>query len=207
MGLVILGLLALYILISILVVIGVIKYSKKNGKSALHWAGGVALVLYLIPFWDWLPTVVMHRYYCSTEAGFWIYKTVDQWKQENPGVMETLSNQDTSTGGQFPSWPREFVNGKKLASINQRFAINYRDHLSSTDERELFLNNWRWQADLVDKVTGTVLARQIDFSSGNGYVGGEPPARFWLQKSHCEKNFNSLAQFKEFIDRIKGVKK
>ena len=35
MGLVILGLLALYVLLSILVVIGVIKYSKKNGKSAL----------------------------------------------------------------------------------------------------------------------------------------------------------------------------
>ncbi len=40
MGLVILGLLALYILISILVVIGVIKHAKKNGKSALRWGGG-----------------------------------------------------------------------------------------------------------------------------------------------------------------------
>ncbi len=90
MGLVIAGALALYLLITITVVIGVIKYAKKNGKSAKRWGCSAALVMYLIPFWDWIPTVVAHQYYCATEAGFLVYKTVEQWKKENPGVMETL---------------------------------------------------------------------------------------------------------------------
>jgi hypothetical protein len=50
----------------------------------------MALVMYHLVFWDWVPTVVAHQYYCATEAGFWVYKTVDEWKAENPGVMETL---------------------------------------------------------------------------------------------------------------------
>ncbi len=49
-----------------------------------------ALVMYSIVFWDWLPTVAVHQYYCAKESGFWVYKTLDQWKAENPGVMESL---------------------------------------------------------------------------------------------------------------------
>ena len=90
MGVGILGALALYLLISIAVVFGTGRHAKKRGKSALRWGAGAALIMYLIPFWDWLPTVAAHQYYCRTEAGFWVYKSVEQWNLENPGVMETL---------------------------------------------------------------------------------------------------------------------
>ena len=96
MGLVIVGALAIYLLLSIAVVIGAIKHAKKNGKSAKRWGWGAVLVMYLIPFWDWIPTVAVHQYYCATEAGFWQYKTVDQWKAENPGVANTLIGRKSS---------------------------------------------------------------------------------------------------------------
>lgn len=35
------------------------------------------LVFWLIPFWDWLPTVLYHRHLCKTEAGVKIYRSVD----------------------------------------------------------------------------------------------------------------------------------
>lgn len=172
MGIVILVCLVFYFFLSITVVIWVVKYAKKNGKSVMRWGCSAALGMYLIPFWDWLPTVAMHQYYCSTEAGFWIYKTPEQWMKDNPGVMESLIDQDRSSDGRFPSWPRGVTEtGLKVASINQRFGIRFIDHLSSPDEKELLIKTWRWRVDLVDKLTGEVMARQVDFSAGNGYIG------------------------------------
>ena len=170
MGLVILGLLALYVMISILVVIGVIKHAKKNGKSALRWGGAAALVLYLMPFWDWLPTVAMHRYYCATEAGFWVYKTIDQWKIENPGVMERLvvqrSIQPTSYGD--------------LQTLNERFAIE-------THRRKpvSFLPTSIAERLLVDRKSGEVLAKGIDVGSGVGYMATGGGFKFWLNQTPC----------------------
>lgn len=207
MGLVILGALTLYLLLSIFAVIGATRYAKKNGKSAKRWGWGAALVMYLIPFWDWLPTVAMHQYYCSTEAGFWAYKTVDQWKRENPGVMETLVENSRSPQGISPGWPTENRPDMSIAHINQRFGMGYKNHLSSQEEGELFLHVWRWKYELLDKKTGEVLARQVDFSTGNGYIGGEPPIKFWLQSGHCANSKEQSNKFSEFLRQFKGVRK
>ncbi len=87
MGFVVLMVMGVYLLISLGVVMWAIRHAKKNGKSAKRWGWGAALVMYLIPFWDWIPTVAVHQYYCAKDSGFWVYKTLDQWKAENPGVM------------------------------------------------------------------------------------------------------------------------
>src|ERR1035437_1593300 len=106
-GPVVLGAALLYLLISIAVVRWAIRYAWKNGKSAKRWGWGVALVMYLIPFWDWLPTVATHQFYCAKDAGFSIYKTPEQWKAENPGVIETLVENNRSPEGISPDWPTE----------------------------------------------------------------------------------------------------
>jgi hypothetical protein len=79
-----------YLLISIAIVRCAIRCARNSGGSTKRWGWGAALVMYLIPFWDFLPTLAVHQYYCAVEPGFWVYKTLDQWKQENPGVMEQL---------------------------------------------------------------------------------------------------------------------
>ena len=185
MGFFIVVAMGLYLLISVGVVTWAISHAKKNGKSAKRWGWGAALVMYLIPFWDWLPTVATHQFYCAKDSGFWVYKTLDQWKAENPGVMEGLVETNNSPKGAPPNWPTENWAGEKIASINQRFGMVYKSHLSTPDEGELFLHVWRWQDELVDKKTGEVLARQVDFSTGNGFIGGEPELRFWLHSDHC----------------------
>jgi hypothetical protein len=199
MGAVIFGVMGLYLLISIGVVKLAIRHAHKHGKRVKRWGWAAALVMYLIPFWDWIPTVAMHQYYCATEAGFWVYKTVDQWKTENPGVMEGLV--------EYPNWPSESWNGQRIASINQRFGMLYKNHLSSQEESELFLHVWRWGNELLDKKNGEVLARRVDFSTGNGYIGGEPPVKFWLQSEHCINSKEQSHQFGEFLKQIKGAKK
>jgi len=91
MGLVVFAAIGLYLVLAIFVVTSVIRDAKKLGKSTYLWGWGAALVLYLIPFWDLLPTLATKHYQCANNAGFFVSKSVDQWKIENPEVMETLS--------------------------------------------------------------------------------------------------------------------
>lgn len=207
MGFVIMVVMGVYLALSIFVVTWAIGHAKKSGLSVKKWGWGAALVMYLIPFWDWLPTVATHQYHCANDSGFSIYKTVNQWKAENPGVMETLVETNNSPEGAPPNWPMENWEGRRIASINQRFGMVYKSHLSVPEEGELFLHVWRWQNELIDKKTGEVLARRIDYSTGNGLIGGEPELKFWLHSNHCVGYMDQAMEFRGFINQIKGVKK
>lgn len=89
-GLIVIVIAVAYLLLSIAIVKSARRHARNTGKNVKYWGWGAALVMWLIPFWDWLPTVAVHQYYCATEAGFWVYKTPEQWKLENPGVMDGL---------------------------------------------------------------------------------------------------------------------
>jgi hypothetical protein len=177
MGLVILGAIALYLIISIVVVLFSARAAKRHGNSPWRWGGGVALVMYLLVFWDHIPTVLVHEYYCAKEAGFWVYKTVDQWKAENPGVLETL------------------VAYKDGRSANGAYILNQRFNWTVKKTGPLWLNRWRRHYEVVDSQSGELLARYIDFSTGNGNIGGEPPLRFWLQSEYCSSGEPNYGKF------------
>jgi hypothetical protein len=90
-GLVILAIMIGYLIISLIVVMVTVKTAKKHGRRGWVWGLVAVFVMYNLVFWDFIPSVVMYKYYCATEAGFWVYKTPKQWETENPGVAETLS--------------------------------------------------------------------------------------------------------------------
>lgn len=189
MGLMILGALALYLLISIFLVIGAVKHAKNNGKSAKRWGWSVALVMYLIPFWDWMPTVAVHQYYCSTEAGFWVYKSVDQWKSENPGVMETLVAQRSIQATPYG----------ELQILDERFSIQtYRNKpipLITTNITE---------RRLVDSKTGVMLAKGVDVGSGVGNIATGGGFKFWLNQKPCVAQ--GIWQFAADIQKSRRMK-
>ena len=144
-------------------------------KKRWLWATGGFLVLFLPVFWDWIPTLAMHQYYCHKEAGFWVYKTAEQWKAENPGVMEGL----VANKGAPSARRGDMVNFTDTYSLNQR--INW-----VIDKSGPFLvNQWRWEESILDRSTKEVLVRYVDFSTGNGFIGGEPEIRFWLHSDGC----------------------
>jgi len=183
----------IYLLISIGVVKWAISYARKNGKSAKRWGWGAAFVMYSIVFWDWIPTVAVHQYYCAKDSGFWVYKTIDQWKAENPGALETLTTQRV--------WQHDYAEGKDVVHINQRFDLEYKK------EGELFLNRWRRERQLIDVKNNEVLARYVDFSTGNGNIGGEPELRFWLHSDFCVDGEKKAIQIGQFINQFKGVER
>jgi len=176
MGLAFLVFFAVYLLISIGVVKWAIGYARKNGKSTKKWGWGAAFVMYSLVFWDWIPTVAVHQFYCAKDSGFWVYKTFDQWKAENPGVMEGLV---ANKGG--PSTRQgDMENYTDTYFLNQRFSWVVKK------TGPLLLNRWRWEKEVIDTKTNEVLVRYVDFSTGSGFVGGPPRRlRFWLQSDHC----------------------
>lgn len=201
MGLVILAVLGFYMLVSIGVVKWAIRHAHSHGRSVWRWGGAAALVMYLIPFWDWIPTVVGHKYYCEKEAGFWIYKTLDQWKAENPGVMETLVSQDRSP----------YTRHGDIKNYTDTYFLNQRFKLVATKTGPFALKRWRREEIIVDKKTNDVLARYVDFSVGNGNVGGEADLpKFWLHRDYCPGGNYNMGLINHYFSDIKhasgGVK-
>jgi len=198
MGLVILGALALYLLLSVFVVIGATKYAKKNSKSAIRWGWGAALLMYLIPFWDWMPTVAVHQYYCATEAGFWVYKTPEQWKKENPGVMETLVAKTISVPDRT----------ERTDEDNWRFTFNLNQRISLTNSHAgpLPFHRWKTESTLIDGQSEVVLVKSVDFYTAQTRAGGGWRGwKFWLAIDHCSRYSENSRDFGAYLAIFKGV--
>lgn len=195
-GPVVLGGLLLYFLVSVAVVRGAARYAKTKGMNSKRWFWGAALVMYLIPFWDWIPTVVAHQYFCSSEAGFWVYKTPDKWKAENPGVLETL----VSSPGQARTSVGDSYNSTRTSLINQRFAY------VAKHNGPLFLNRWRYETEIIDQKNGEVMARTVDFSTSQERRFGEWTGwKFWINSQNC-RSYAHLDEgsISEFVAQLRG---
>jgi hypothetical protein len=203
-GLVVFGAMAVYLLISAGVVNWAIKHARQRGKSAKRWGWGAALVMYLIPFWDWIPTVAVHQYYCATEAGFWVYKTPEQWMKENPGVTLTLEN-EPSTNRQMDS-----TGLMETHRLDNRF-----DWVIKLHRQIPFLPFVRREESLIDRRNSDVLARYVDFSSGhrNPMVSSTSEIgdfKFWLSREMCgtgRARTDFVQQTNELYAFAKGAKK
>jgi len=87
LGLALLLIVCLYIGAICAAVFGVTLFAKRHGwPLSLRWLIALAVVLLFLvpPFWDWLPTRAAHREFCSSEAGYHQFKTLEQWEQEKP---------------------------------------------------------------------------------------------------------------------------
>lgn len=69
-----------YLLLAIITTYAVVKLAGKRGaakRTKIIAALVTLFIFWLIPFWDWLPTVIYHNYLCSTEAGMKVYRSVE----------------------------------------------------------------------------------------------------------------------------------
>jgi len=171
MGLLIIPALALYIAVSLGLTVWAAIYAKRRGKNPWLWSFCVVFVMYNLVFWDWLPTVAAHKYYCSTEAGFWMYKTPEQWKAENPGVTEKLHQ---------TLQPNQKIPNGDLSLLDERFAIE-----THRSKPVYFLPTIIAKRLLVDRETGEVLAKSVEVGSGVGNIATGGGFKFWLNQKPC----------------------
>lgn len=198
MGVVILGAMALYLIVSLVVIALIARAAKKQGRSPWRWGGAAALVMYLLVFWDHIPTVVAHKYYCEKEAGFWVYKTLEKWKAENPGVMETL----VANRGYPSSREGDMANYTTTNFLNSRF------NLIVKHRGPLFLHRWLREDALIDTKTNETLARLVDFStSQERREAGWSGWKFWLDSRHCSGGMDNAVKSGNWMTQFKGVEK
>lgn len=208
-GLMVFGALGLYLLISIWVVGWAVGHARKHGKSVKRWGWGAALVMYSLVFWDLLPTVLARQYQCNSNAGYFVYKDLDQWKVENPGIFETLSITHLPEQFRVDFDPRDIkfiLNAKNrkyvlpdgttliamFDSINELMWVEYKkaDGESGYQLNERFryrhenrapnyIKLARNEIILTDTLKNEVVAREINFK-----YAGRDWTQFWFTTSH-----------------------
>lgn len=189
---------AVYLLMSIAAVRGAIGYARKNGKSAKRWGWGAAFVMYSLVFWDFIPTVAVHQYYCAKNSGFWVYKTLDQWKAENPGVLETL----VANKG-VPS-----MRQGDMQNYTDTYFLNQRINKVVKQIGKLPFNRWKHEQEVVDIKSGEVLARYVDFSTSQELrQAGWSGWKFWLDSRNCTGGESSYSNFLLLKRTFQGAEK
>ena len=200
-GLIVFGLLGIYLLLLIAVTRWGYRLAEKKGlprKKRWLWAAGGFLIVYLPVFWDFIPTVAVHQYYCAKDSGFWVYKTLEQWKAENPGGMEGL----VANKGAPSTRQGDMENYTDTYFLNQRF-----NWIVKHNGRFLF-NRWRHEQEVVDTKTNEVLARYVDFSSSQErQQAGWNGWKFWLASRNCIGGEHNQGQMYSFEHNIRGAEK
>ena len=170
----------IYLAVSFIVVVVVVIWAKKRGRRPWLWGLLAALFMYNLVFWDLIPTYVVFKFKCYTESGFWVYKTPEQWKEENPGVAETLT------------WSRK---AEQFSSpdITQGVRLNKRIAWEIIDIKTPIIPVITQEERFIDLKTDEILVRRVEIYSG--YTDGTGFIRAWVhhrQPSFKVKEFNRL---------------
>lgn len=87
----------LYLWLSVKAIKFASRWAERRGRSPRLWGFIAGLAMYSLVFWDLIPTLALHRYYCVSDAGFTLYQTLAQWKQAHPGIAGNLVPFDRRT--------------------------------------------------------------------------------------------------------------
>lgn len=157
LGLAILFIFAVYLAISIFATRYVMAWARESGRRSWLWGCITGFAMYSLVFWDLVPTLVMHKYYCSTEAGFWPYVTFEQWVLENPGITQTFSTRIEPTDAEKKAIP--------LPENTRRHWYNVRLYKDShTSDQAVSVT--RVEDQFIDVKTKAVIARSVNFVRG-----------------------------------------
>ncbi|MCC7327799.1 MAG: hypothetical protein IT521_13470 [Burkholderiales bacterium] len=73
-----------YVVVVILLARVAARAARRHGRVGWKWGALVALVGYLLVFWDHVPTLLVHKYQCAQRAHLIIAETPEQWKLRHP---------------------------------------------------------------------------------------------------------------------------
>jgi hypothetical protein len=183
---------ALYVALIFFVVRWAWRSGRTSGGSKVRGAsfGAIGfLAVYLPVFWNLVPTIFVHRYYCERDAGLFVQMQADKWYANNQAKVELINK--------LPRNLREATSPTILLPDGFSRFTHFNDLLASDFKSEQLP---AWSVDLrrqtwrtVDARTGAILASVIDYQTGR-----ETDLRFWLRNSTC---FNR----RSFVDAREGL--
>jgi hypothetical protein len=177
MGLVFIFVFILYLIVSLIVIWFSVRAARKRKIKGWKFGVPAALFMYLLVFWDHIPTKLMREHYCQTEAGLYVYMTPEQWLKENPGVAQTLTWKKLSDS--------ERIKRGTVYHLNQRF--DWKVYGEPLFLKLLFAS----KNTVVDRDTGEILVEKIDFTTNIKNISlGRVKLRdykIWLAGNTCFK--------------------
>jgi hypothetical protein len=191
MGLMILGALAVYLLVSVFVIKKAASWAKANNRKPWLWGGLAAFVMYNLVFWDLIPTLVMHKYYCSTQAGFWVYKTPEQWMKENPQIQLKSSEARVYKGTD-----NDYV---VTNSLNHRLNL-----VRKLNPASFWLPIYKSEEYIEDTETKKMLMQRKDYFASN--LGSEGFQYLkWISSVKCDADNKTLLAFGILEEKFKKL--
>ena len=154
-----------YLVITIVVIRLAVRWAKRRGRRPVLWGIVAAFIMYNLVFWDFIPTYALYKYYCNTKAGFWVYKTPEQWKAENPGVAETLTWRENPQRYESPDANRGY-------RLNERFVEVIRETKSPILPVRIY------HRSIIDLKNSESVVQMISVSAG--YMDGRELLKFWV---------------------------
>lgn len=181
-----------YALLTVLVSVYASRKARQRGIAGWKWGAPAAFLMYLIVFWDHIPTLVAHKYYCKKEAGFKVYKTLEEWQKENPGAAETLTYKEISDS--------EGDRNRYVRHLNQRFD-------SAFMRTPIFLSVKQLRHKIIDISNNEVIAEYVDYSSGGSFQNANTLTdyKLWLAGNSCEIDRESRTLFNKFRRKAKKI--
>jgi len=208
----------LYLVISKTIVDATVEWAEQNEKNTFLWGSLSAFVMFNVLFWDLIPVYGVHGYKCATEGGLKVYKTIDEWNIENPGVAETL-DPDPNLSQQayfikYKSSKRFFLlpdgtelvafydnNGKKYRTTSMKggdgtwgYWLNQRFARDVVDSQVWDIVHKRTER-IIDTLTREVQAEEIEFYTSMKNPIVHPAKQWrdykvWLQIGECDHDGN-----------------
>lgn len=166
---------AVYLAIAIVVVFAVVRWAKRTGRSPKKWGWGAAIGMYLVVFWDHLPTVVAHKVLCELKPGTYIHITAEQWARAHANEPAPLPR----VGGNY------FLkdgSGRSVVQMNSRFGLR------NIATRIWPLSTQVVREQVIDLQGEAVLAELVWVRSGYGSLGNSRDWRamkVWLSLKEC----------------------
>ena len=174
-----------YLAVSVFLVRKAVAAARRRGRKGWKWGLPVALVMYLIPFWDHIPTLVIHKYLCATEAGLWVYEAPERWTKRSLDVNDARS-------------AKEHTNGTQNKDAVSRYKLNkyfiYENRVKKVPDFPVWVDG----ALIIDAATSEVMARQTNVTSG--YAGSN--IKIWVGARPC---VSGAKRFGELMEKFRRV--
>jgi hypothetical protein len=161
-----------------------------------RWIVGPLLILFGIAFWDWMPMEIMYGYYCYNKAETVTHKTVDQWKSENPNVLEHLvpKNLNLFVSKNWRSFTYKGIEYDEYP-INERFSHRYH-------QEKRVLGIIETLRSIVDTQTGEPLVSKSNFRTDARPQDSLADA-IWFKGDGCTSTGNLVTLSKAFRERLR----
>jgi hypothetical protein len=146
-------------------------------RKAFGFASLGFLVVYLPVFWDHIPTLLVHRYQCSKDAGFTAFVDAKQWNAKNAEAVAAVNRLPLRQRAAFvrlPDSEDRFEQTIGFGGLHRTF---------SRHERVVpWLPVLRSEQRVADARTGQLLATAIDYSAGSSQ---SEYLRWWNNIDSC----------------------